>query len=479
MEKTSFWNRILVILGLKKGLSMQESAKPKTAEAKPKTEFFEPLKELPKLARGLKLGKIGKPQGLKLGKAGMPRPAKVQPKHSKQFARPNWLSELENISKPKATKKKRKSFKRPLRSFFSRAPVSRERERAHFRNAKIAFSKRPMAEPSFPRAFSKRPKAKPKTATFEKNKTVSTLSKPEKIGKRFSFLSRGKKQARRISAKDAIVEGAKTLQAPFASTGAMAQPQSEVQVRSVSEQIADTKELMASLENMYLKRQISEDAYRDKLLQYQQRLKELQLLQKGGQKVSEPKFSTPSVQALIEEKGHEGNVKNEELKKVEQKVSGLMNKYNIPESEISREIQKIDKGNLVEGMDKVIDLIEMEQKTHQMMQQLLDKKGKASEGGMVKGVAEAGMPKKPVKEVKALALEVHKQRIITDFDRILEYVNENKKTGVTQLAKELNMEKQQVAEYAAILSDKHLLELKYPAFGELQLVAKKIENGDD
>ncbi|MFH0714516.1 MAG: hypothetical protein V1847_01695, partial [Candidatus Diapherotrites archaeon] len=243
---------------------------------------------------------------------------------------------------------------------------------------------------------------------------------------------------------------------------------------STDEQIAETKELMNSLETMYLKRQISEDAYKEKMLDYEQRLKELQFRKKNA-----PQASENMVERLIEKRAQEANVDQQKLKKVESQVTDLMDKYKIPENEVLEEIKKIDKGHLLEGMDKVVGLIEMEQKTHQMMQELLSQKRKASEGGMTKGVSEAGIPKKPAKEIKALALEVHKQRIITDFDRILEFVNKTKSIKLSALASELNMDKKQVLEYSTILSEKKLLEMKYPPFGEATLKSKREETGEE
>ena len=74
-----------------------------------------------------------------------------------------------------------------------------------------------------------------------------------------------------------------------------------------------------------------------------------------------------------------------------------------------------------------------------------------------------------VDKIKQVAAELTKHRITTDFDRVMFYVQENKRAKSGAITKALLIEKKKVEECAKILEENGLIEIEYPLVGDIAL----------
>ena len=98
-----------------------------------------------------------------------------------------------------------------------------------------------------------------------------------------------------------------------------------------------------------------------------------------------------------------------------------------------------------------------------------EKPSKEEMGGPIK--IEPLEEKKHVKE-KA---ETNTRIVKTDFDRIIEFVDDKKDVSITDIAKHFNLPKEKIEEWAKILSEHNLIEIIYPTFGEARIKKKEIK----
>lgn len=249
---------------------------------------------------------------------------------------------------------------------------------------------------------------------------------------------------------------------------------------SVDEEIKETKDLMKNLEKQYLKQEISEDQFKSKLSDLKQKLYLLELRKKkegkgkkviGLREVSMPvsrKIKEGKVDSLIEQK-LSGKVNENKIDEIERNIHTAMKKHDISEKEVSESIKSIDKGNLVEGFDRLLDLLELEKETQKM---IAEKFPAPAETRIVKSEKlEYGVTGIPNQEkIKAIATEISKHRIVTDFDRLLEYVGKNGRIDIQKAMKELKMDKKKILEVSSVLQEADLLKVEYPAIGSPVLV---------
>jgi len=297
-------------------------------------------------------------------------------------------------------------------------------------------------------------------------------------------------------------------------------PEAVEAVQTVEEQIETTGQLLKSLEQDFLKRRISEQEYRQRVLDLNQKLRELRIRKKiqdekagkpqevaqvRGQQVQQPmaqqkpipqtmqkqalpqalkqqsqairpSTQQPSVQQapvsremqrFLEERV--GKSDEGKLVQVEMNVQKLMKRFNLSENEAQQEILKIDKAKLLENFDKLVDLIELEQKTQRLMQENLElekeKKMRALEKPEFGTGFEAGLPEKKKEEVKAIVLEIQKQRIITDFDKLLEVVQRKGKVSASEALKELKISKDRLSDCLKVLEQNNLVRVDFPPIG--------------
>lgn len=68
-------------------------------------------------------------------------------------------------------------------------------------------------------------------------------------------------------------------------------------------------------------------------------------------------------------------------------------------------------------------------------------------------------------KVKVIVEHAHKLRLVTDFDRVLEYVRGHGKASYSELSRELGMPLSSVDECCAVLQDEGEVEVIYPPLG--------------
>ncbi|MDO8538141.1 MAG: hypothetical protein Q7S21_04605 [archaeon] len=165
-----------------------------------------------------------------------------------------------------------------------------------------------------------------------------------------------------------------------------------------------------------------------------------------------------AVKRFIESKAA-GKIDNDRLQHIESKIDQLMKQYNISETEIKSEVERLDAGQLVKDFDKLINLIELEHKANSLVQQPI------SYNPFDK--TEQQLIKK--QEVKSIIKEVQMHRIVTDLDRILSFVKENRTVSLKDINQKLNIDRKRITENAEILEKHGLIKIEYPPVGDMRL----------
>ncbi|MDO8647385.1 MAG: hypothetical protein Q7R70_03145 [Candidatus Diapherotrites archaeon] len=294
---------------------------------------------------------------------------------------------------------------------------------------------------------------------------------------------------------------------------AVQQKKSEESQLSIDDDISATERLLKALEQDYLKRRISEQEYRQRVLDLNQRLRELKIkkkiqgekpveiklpdsekpLEDPEQKIPAPapaskplrskfQFSRPSVHYAVPQGNDSltpemqkflqerlGKSDDAKLSELEANVQKLMKKYNLSESEAEEKIAKIDSPKVLQSFDKLVDLIELEQRTQKLMQEQLqiakDRSPKQEEKSEFGSGFEAGVPKKKIEEVKAIVVELQKHRIVTDFDKLLELVQSKGKVSESDAFKELKISKDKLKDCINVLEQNNLVRVEFPPIG--------------
>lgn len=292
------------------------------------------------------------------------------------------------------------------------------------------------------------------------------------------------------------------------------------QNEDINEKIRDVNHLMKTLETEYLKRRITDQEFRMRMLDHREKLKLLKLkkrdiakqkkeLKETTEKIrgvpgyeiipadldSIAKFEVPEdviikkekvgarlgkvvekveaagakparalaptrVRRILEEKAR-GKINESRLLEIEEKIDRLMKTYNVPQTEIERRIEDIDTTKVIDSFNKLINLIELEHKAKEI---------EASKPvGMPKAFTETA---KEVEKIKGMAIELKKHRIVTDFDRIISLVNKRGKIKLGEIAKNLNISKKRAEECCNLLEEEGLVEIEYPAIGDVWVEVK-------
>ena len=170
----------------------------------------------------------------------------------------------------------------------------------------------------------------------------------------------------------------------------------------------------------------------------------------------EPK--TRIIHNIIEHKA-KGKIDRKKLEQLESKVGTLSTKYNIPAEEIEKGLQGSDTKTLLKSFSRMISLLELEHKAK------LAEKG-IKEESTVKDLARYGISKEIKSEVKGVAVELKKHRIITDFDRILSLVHLEGRVKLGEISKKEKIERNRVLECAEVLETSGLVNIVYPTIGD-------------
>jgi len=154
-----------------------------------------------------------------------------------------------------------------------------------------------------------------------------------------------------------------------------------------------------------------------------------------------------------------GELSEEKMHLMEGRIIGLMQRYQLSETEIEEDIEKLDTNRLLRDFDKLIRLVERSKKPAQLLY---------SEEIIGAGVAYGESPKSP----KTFMKEIKKQRVLTDVDSVFDLVETKGKTSSSELSGELGIPKKKIEEYAETLSTANLVDLRYPPIGGITLMVK-------
>jgi len=249
------------------------------------------------------------------------------------------------------------------------------------------------------------------------------------------------------------------------------------QIEDFDEQITVTKELIKSLNMDFFKRRITEEEYRRKTLEYREKMKLLEIrrrnilkAQSGTPRVADnarefaPVTATETKKAVSQTKVHQilrakarGKIDDERLGELENKITELAKRYNLSEQELEQDVLNIDTNKTLESFNKLVSLIDLEREANRRLNQVRIV-------GVPKAFKESA---KEVEMVKGIATEIKKHRIVTDFDKIISIVNQQGNLKLSKLSAQLKIDKKTCAGLLSDLEDEGLLELKYPAFGEV------------
>ncbi|MFH1255854.1 MAG: hypothetical protein V1494_01045 [Candidatus Diapherotrites archaeon] len=187
---------------------------------------------------------------------------------------------------------------------------------------------------------------------------------------------------------------------------------------------------------------------------------------KEEKKKAKPKAHAKAQHPLVKH-GKKFKIDEKKLRHLEKKVSALAKKHNVPEKEIQEHVKKIEAKKVILKAHELPNLEELEKR-------VLLASGLPAEAP--KGLKTIGAPAaSKAEEVKAIAVELKKHRIITDFDRVLSAVQGEGKTSVRVLNLELGIEKKTIDECCAILEESGLIEMRYPAIGSPMIEAAGFE----
>jgi hypothetical protein len=244
---------------------------------------------------------------------------------------------------------------------------------------------------------------------------------------------------------------------------------------TIDGQIEATEELLKRLETDFLKRRISEQEYRQKTFELKQKLNELHIkkklnAEKQGTALQKPFAKTGVAKAFL---GQASGKRNEgKIEELHGLVRELVKRAKIPESVVQAEVSKIDKAKLFGNAEKVVDLIELEQKTQKLMQEHLglEKQERQAVEKTEFGTGfESGMPARKKEEIKEIVAELEKHKIITDFDKILELIQSKGKISSSDAVKELNISKQRLNECLEVLEESKLVKVEFPPIGSAMI----------
>lgn len=180
---------------------------------------------------------------------------------------------------------------------------------------------------------------------------------------------------------------------------------------------------------------------------------------KGG-KVS-GKVPSSKIGQMIEARPSE-KIDREKITELEKHVSELLKKHKLTHREINAEIAPVDKNKIIEDFDKLINLIDLEKRTKELMKEETAPKSESPLGKLMPAMTTTDMKKE---KIKAIAKEITKYKIITDFDQVLQYVKAKGKTTDDKAMKELRLDKKRFYATCEVLEDNNLIRIEYPPIG--------------
>jgi len=94
-----------------------------------------------------------------------------------------------------------------------------------------------------------------------------------------------------------------------------------------------------------------------------------------------------------------------------------------------------------------------------------------------RGLSEEEAKKK--EEIKSVMKDIERHRIVTDYDKILNYLRAHNKAKILEMANALHVERTQIMEHVKTLEDSGLIEIVYPPIGAPIVVYKKAKETEE
>ncbi|MBN2067847.1 MAG: hypothetical protein JW744_05245, partial [Candidatus Diapherotrites archaeon] len=154
-----------------------------------------------------------------------------------------------------------------------------------------------------------------------------------------------------------------------------------------------------------------------------------------------------------------GKISKAQMRNIEQQLTELMEKHDIPGVQLAEHIKSMDSGTLVSDFHKLISIIE-EQRAERRTEIIKPAPGFETS---------AAITGKKKEKITGVEREIIKAKIETDFDRLLNLIKLKGIIGAEEAASQLGMDKKQVKEYAEVLERSRLLKVVYPPIGTMKL----------
>ena len=155
------------------------------------------------------------------------------------------------------------------------------------------------------------------------------------------------------------------------------------------------------------------------------------------------------------------------IKQMEGKLVELMQKKNIGETEIRKEMEFVSEKELMKKFDLILSSIE--QKYGKEMPLKIDEE---KDSGLLKE-EEYVTTEKTMGRKEGKMKDIEEKRIVTDFDRLLGLVKEKGKINEKTAVKLLNLSPDRVKECYTVLEKNDLIRLDFPVFGGAQIISKE------
>jgi len=147
---------------------------------------------------------------------------------------------------------------------------------------------------------------------------------------------------------------------------------------------------------------------------------------------------------------------------METKLMKMMQKRNIDENQLRKELEFVSSADLIKRFDKILDTIERKYPSTESKKLkdnifeettfVTNKKTKAKKEGQIK--------------------EITGKKIVTDFDRLLGLVNEKGEINEKEAVKILKLSPERIKECYRVLEKNELVKAEYPMFGGVKIMAK-------
>ncbi len=157
----------------------------------------------------------------------------------------------------------------------------------------------------------------------------------------------------------------------------------------------------------------------------------------------------------------------EELQEAERKVRGLAEAHGVEAEPLSHEEKKqiIHEIHTLPGGEELAEKAESLARESGIPKTVSyiprQEKSAGDEGIDFRELADL----KKKTEIKAVIKDIEKHRIITDFDKILNYLRAHKKAKIAEMAQALGIDRNRIMENLKTLEDSQLVEIMYPPIG--------------